>query len=302
MNFHAALLREDIVIRKLYTVHYFEFSKEYKFIGEKHDFWEMVYVDKGDVTVIADDKEILLRQGTAIFHKPNEWHNIFADGKIAPNIAIVTFGCDSEAMNFFEGKILSVGQQQKTLISKIIAEYANAFSTPLDDPFTNRLKPGENELFGSRQLIKCYLCELLISFIRNDSNEGQKSLPTINYSSSILNIVIGHMNMHLSENITLDDLARICGTSKKTVENSFRQNVGKGAIEYFIFLKIEQAKKYLREENYNITQIAELLGYSNIHYFSRQFKKVTGMSPREYSVSIKAITQTVEKNAAAKLK
>ena len=60
-------------------------------------------------------------------------------------------------------------------------------------------------------------------------------------------------------------------------------------MEYFINLKIDLAKKYLREDNYNISQISEILGYSGIHYFSRQFKKATGMSPTEYSTSIKAM-------------
>lgn len=198
-------------------------------------------------------------------------------------------------MRFFENKILSVGQSQKSLISKIIAEYTNAFSTPLDDPFTDSLSVSDNPVFGSQQLIKCHLCELLISFIRNDSSEKQKSLANINYSSSILNIVIGYMKQNLAETISMEELSHMCGTSKKTIEATFRQHIGKGAIEYFIGLKVEAAKKYLREENYNITQIAELLGYANIHYFSRQFKNVTGMSPKEYSISIKAINQTVDK-------
>lgn len=295
MGFRAAILNEDIVIKKLYTVHYFEFSKEYRFIGEKHNFWEMVYADKGDVTATAGDKEIKLNRGNVIFHKPNEWHNLCADGVTAPNIAIVTFECKSEAMKFFENKVLPVGQTQKSLISKIIAEYSNAFSTPLDDPFTNSLANSDEPVFGAGQLIKCYLCELLISFIRSNSVEKQQSLATLNYSSSLLNIVIGYMKQNLAETITMEGLSRMCGTSKKTIEATFRQHIGKSAIEYFIELKIETAKKYLREENYNVTQIAELLGYSNIHYFSRQFKNVTGMSPREYSISIKAMNKTVDK-------
>ena len=62
-----------------------------------------------------------------------------------------------------------------------------------------------------------------------------------------------------------------------------------GPIEYFISTKIDLAKKLLREDNMNITEIAEFLGYSGIHYFSRQFKKTTGMSPRQYSISIKSL-------------
>ena len=49
------------------------------------------------------------------------------------------------------------------------------------------------------------------------------------------------------------------------------------------------AKKHLREGRLNVTQIANSLGYQNIQYFSHQFKKITGMSPQEYSRSIKAL-------------
>ena len=56
-----------------------------------------------------------------------------------------------------------------------------------------------------------------------------------------------------------------------------------------INMKIERAKLFLRESTYNITQISDVLGYSGIHYFSRQFKKITGMTPTEYSNSIKAM-------------
>ena len=52
----------------------------FSFTGESHDFWELVYADKGDVTVFADDKSFVLEQGNVIFHKPNEWHNVRANG------------------------------------------------------------------------------------------------------------------------------------------------------------------------------------------------------------------------------
>jgi YesN/AraC family two-component response regulator len=62
-----------------------------------------------------------------------------------------------------------------------------------------------------------------------------------------------------------------------------------GANAYFIQLRIKAAKAYIREGNYNLTQIAELLGYDSIHYFSRQFRTITGMAPSEYARSVRAI-------------
>ena len=56
-------------------------------------------------------------------------------------------------------------------------------------------------------------------------------------------------------------------------------------------MKIDMAKQLIRTEQMNFTQISEKLGYSSIHYFSRQFKKLTGMTPSEYASSIKAMAE-----------
>jgi YesN/AraC family two-component response regulator len=62
-------------------------------------------------------------------------------------------------------------------------------------------------------------------------------------------------------------------------------------IDYFTKLKIDMAKQLVRDNHMNFTQIADYLGYSSIHYFSRQFKKTTGMTPSEYSSSIKVLSE-----------
>lgn len=288
-GYFGTALKNEIVIKKLYTVHYYEYSKEYKFTGERHNFWEFVYVDKGEVMAVADDKKFVLRRGNVIFHKPLEWHNVYANGSDASNIAIVSFECNSEAMSFFENKLLMVGQEQKQLISKIISEYTNAFSSVLNDPYTNRLTRKKAPVIGAEQLIKQYLCEFLISFLRNNPGKKQQTLTNINYENSVLNMIVNYMAENISETLSIKELTAISGTNKTTINSMFKKAFNMGAAEYFSYMKTELAKKYLREENYNITQIAELLGYSTIHYFSRHFKKVTGMSPTEYSSSIKAM-------------
>lgn len=288
-DYVGTALKNDIVIKKLYTVHYYEYSKEYKFTGERHNFWEFVYVDKGEIVAVAEDSEFVLTKGNVLFHKPMEWHNLRANGCVAPNIAIVSFECDSEIMSFFEDKILMVGQEQKLLISKIISEYTNAFSSVLNDPYTHRLIRKKAQVIGAEQMIKQYLCEFLISFLRNSPGKKQQTLTNINYENTILNMLVNYMSENIANPITVEELVNVSGSNKTTINKMFKSAFNMGVIEYFVFMKVELAKKYLREENYNITQIAEMLGYSTIHYFSRQFKKVTGMSPTEYSVSIKAM-------------
>ena len=289
-RYTGATLKNDIVINRLYTVHYFEYSNDFKFSGEKHDFWEFVYVDRGEVIAVAGDKSYILKQGDVIFHKPEEWHNI-AGGADAANVVVISFECKSAAMRFFEGKTLKVGQNQKNIISKIIMEYSAAFSTPLNNLYTYRLQKKTNQQIGSQQLLKQYISEFLISLMRNSPTESQHSLISLNRSDALLNLIIGYMQNNITDNVTIDDLVKYSGSNRTTIYDLFKKTFGIGPVKHFIRLKIETAKMYLREKNYNITQISELLGYSSIHYFSRQFKKETGMSPIEYSNSVKAMTE-----------
>ncbi len=286
--------KNDIAIGKIYSIHYFEYPKNYKFEGESHDFWEFVYADKGELTVYADTEVHTLKQGSIIFHKPNEWHNVYANGDVAANVAIISFSCDSPAMHFFENKILTVGQEQKTILSKILSEYTGAFSTPLGDPYTKKLIRKQEQPFGAEQLIKQYIIEFLISFLRRSQPDVQRSLMNINRESALVNMVVNYMLDHISKTITIRELVKYTGSNKTTIATVFKNRHNMSVMEYFISLKIDLAKKYLREANYNVSQIAELLGYSGIHYFSRQFKKVTGMSPTEYTISIKSMVNNMK--------
>ncbi len=289
MNIYTpSLLKEEFNIKKLYSVHYFEYSTDYNFPGESHGFWEMVYVDKGSANIVTPCGEFVLSQGSVTFHKPHELHGIYVNNS-APNVAIISFECKSPSMCFFEDKVFSAGQKQKEFISKIISEFTRGFETPLNQVICYKLSPRENAFFGAEQLIKNYISELLISFIRGEENEKQFPQITKNNYDVMLGLIVDYMHENIGEKIRIKDLTDLSSFNKVTVTNLFKRSFGKGPIDYFIDMKIERAKLLLREKNYNITQISELLGYSSIHFFSRQFKIKTGMSPEEYSNSIKAL-------------
>lgn len=279
-------LEDVFVLGEFFSIHYFEYAKGFSFHGECHDFWEMVYIDKGEAIANADGKDILLSHGDIIFHKPGEWHNI--QSELPANSVIVTFECDSPAMNFFENKVMKVGNIQKKLISKIIAERINTFEGPLNDLYSIGLKKRENAPFGSQQLIKQYVAELLILLTRNDDTMQTSTLKS-HITDTTFYEIEAYMLKNIHRTVTLRELASFANISISSLREIFHTTVSSGVIEYFINLKIERAKKYIRDDNYNITQISELLGYSGTHYFSRQFHQKTGMSPLQYSKSIKSM-------------
>ena len=293
MKFVPTTLKQDIAINNIYTVHYFEFSKDYVFEGESHPFWEFVYVDKGEVDAVRDGEVIHLTKGQIIFHKPNEFHTLMADGKSAPNILIVSFECDCEAMSFFENRVAHIGDRERRLMATVIAESETAFSTPLDDPWTIHLERYENTAVGCEQFIKLSLEWLLLSLLRSggeNSHSAPVSLIKENSQNDIFNKIVKYMEDNLDKQLMLSEICRDNLVGRSYLQKLFREKTGGGAIDYFNRLKINAAKRMIRESSENFTEISFKLGYNSIHYFSRQFKSMTGMTLSEYASSVKILT------------
>lgn len=290
-------LSEVFHIASLITVHYYEYMSDFSFQGEKHGFWEFLCVDKGEVEVQADDRKYLLKKGKLIFHKPGEFHSLRANGVIAPNLVVVSFSCDSPAMAIFENQVLAIDDTARNLLSQLIVEARHSFDGPFDNPAQLQLIRSAKQAFGSEQMIRLYLELLLIHLARTCEN-GQladtvspvKSLTRENNDAVLFNRIAAYMTDNLDQPLTIEDICKQNLIGRSHLQKLFRKQKGCGVIDYFLQLKITAAKQMIRDNHKNFTEIADCLGYTSIHYFSRQFKKLTGMTPSEYASSIKSLT------------
>ncbi|MBL4935873.1 AraC family transcriptional regulator [Clostridium sp. YIM B02515] len=279
-----------INIDKIVTIHYFEFASNYVFKGEKHDFWEFLYVDKGEVEIMADTNGYKLTQGDIIFHKPNEFHSEWANGKIAPNLVVVSFECKNPAMDFFKDKIMKIDPSEKNLIAQIVKEGKAAFINALGGH--NKLEKRENAIFGAEQLIKLYLELFLINLIRNGNlvnNSGRFNKSTLEImEKTLVNCIIEYMHENINSDLSFEDICNQFSLGKTYLKTLFKNKTNTGVMTYFKNLKIDESKKLIREQQYNFSQIADMLGYKSLHTFSRAFKEAINMSPSEYASSVKA--------------
>lgn len=289
MDYIKTLLKETFSVKKIVTVHYFEYSKDFYFSGEEHNFWELIYVDRGKIEISRDGRWQALSQGEIAFHKPNEFHHLKADNVVAPNLVIIAFECDSESMKNFKEKTFFLNQKEKDFLLSIVKEAGFAFSSDISNPLLKKLERKSIQDFPAcEQMIKLSLEMLLISLIRKkDFPETDfKSVQMKNSAEEIITSVKGFMKENISLPLKFEDIAKHLNISHTSLKNIFRKSTGCGVMEYFRKMKIEEAKIMIRESTSNFTQIADILGYESIHNFSRQFKKITGMSPSEYAATI----------------
>ena len=292
MGYETIRLQKPFVVDEIVSIHYFEYTSTYAFEGESHDFWEFLYVDKGEVLVRADERQYTMQKGQIIFHKPGEFHSLRSCGGTAPNLVVVGFVCASPQMAFFENRLESLGDTGRALLAAIVAEAGSAFSTPLGDPQVLRLERRADAPFGAEQLIAGSLEQLLLRLVRRGEAQNERATSLIREHSQ-QDFIAGmrrYLLANLSRKLTLADICRDNLVGRSYLQKIFRERTGGGAMEYFGQLKIEAAKEKIREGNHNFTEIASMLGYSSIHYFSRHFKKTTGMTPSEYASSVKGLS------------
>lgn len=98
-------------------------------------------------------------------------------------------------------------------------------------------------------------------------------------------IVVRYMYENIARDLTLEDISREVRLSKSYLNVIFKKYAGRAPIDFFIRLRIGEACKLLRQENSRVYEVSMLMGYTDPYYFSRIFRKITGMSPREYKNS-----------------
>ena len=101
-----------------------------------------------------------------------------------------------------------------------------------------------------------------------------------------MDTVLDFIQANVSAQPSLSLLCETFSISRPYLYHMFNENVGTSPIEYWISLKMKEAKRLIRDGELNITQIAERLGYNSIHHFSRMFKRFTGVSPSAYKNSV----------------
>ena len=239
----------------------------------------------------ADKNSFVLKSGEMVFHKPDEYHNLSGMGNVAPNVSIITFECPSRAMKHFKGKIFRLNSEEKSMLSQLFSEGLSCYRSQNEhDPLKQRLERVENAPFGSSQMTKNLLEVFLIKLCRNTEvlTKNMRRSYVIDGVDVPYHVkeILDFLHRNIYGKLTVGDVARHVGKSESTVKQLFSLYRKSGIMKYYNELKIKEARKLIREGQYNMTQISDMLHFDNPQYFSKCFKAYTNMTPREYKASI----------------
>ena len=268
--FNYSNISSSLDISEIYTKFYQEKGTNYNFSGEKHSYWELTYVDKGELLTTIDGVSYHLKQGDLIFYAPMQFHTQSTFEKISSSYLTINFKMNFNHADLLCNKIFSIQRDSYFIVTRLIEELSN------------------NNLY-SDDLSLCYLKELIIQMLRLD-NSHFHSKPTTHmqqtYENELLNDILLYIDDNIYEKISVSTLCDHFCISTSMLHSLFRKNMNNTAKNYINELKLSKSKELIRNSTHTLSEISEMLGFSSIHYFSKKFKSYFNISPTEYSKSI----------------
>lgn len=284
-------INNAFTVDSIITIYYLDWEKAMRKSPKSHDvsynFWQFLYVDRGEYTCSIGEDFFSLSSGQMILAEPNKVRTSLSSKNAM--VAIISFRCTSHGMDSIKNKIITLSDDDRKLLSRIITAGTDIFKAVLDNPKYSGQQPKDGTADYELQMIKNSLELLLINLYepyRKETNGHPWAQNQLNYYEQKFFSIEKYMLENLNRSITLDELSKATGFSLSTIKRIFSSQAGCGALHYFIRLKIKEAKRLIRETDMSITEISESLGFSSIHYFSRIFKNITGVSPSSYAKSI----------------
>ena len=136
-------------------------------------------------------------------------------------------------------------------------------------------------LFENAMYIEDSAEQIIVSFV-----QGFRQLYPELKNNRIIQDAVSYMRKNYASVLYLTDVADHLNVSVPHLSALFKKHLGKNFTEYVLLVRMERAKEYLAQNKYKIYEVADIVGFTDVKYFSRLFKKSTGYAPGEYRNSL----------------
>lgn len=258
-------MREDVTVHRV--------VKDRKEPGQfiephRHTFFHFIFSLGGCARVRAGEADFVLERDGLAMIPPGVEHAIYSLDRSSS--LSIKFACSpglEARAAALPLHLPRVGEYEKELIKNLFEEAVS--------------QRGEYA-----EMVSLRLYELLIllerAVAREEGGWRLDCLPPDPARSRRLRRALEMIETQVEAPLRVADVAAACGYNENYFSAFFREHVGCTPRRYINLQKIARAKDLMLFSDLNVTQIAERLGFESIHYFSRLFKQVTGLSPTQY--------------------
>lgn len=257
----------QVIVEDIHTFFYQESHGNFYFRGERHTPYELVYVDRGCLHTLAGGRDVpLCRQGMMILGS-NTWHIQYSDEPVS--FLTISFSLSQPVLSSLTDRALDLTVPMKNLIAQILRERG-------ETPYATECR---------ESLLRLLLVQLLRAELHGamDAPAEKKAEQAEN---AMIDRAVQYISGHIGSRLPLEEVAGELNISVSYLCRLFSRHLGIAPGKYITRIRIEESKALLRE-GHSIGTIAEIMGFSSPQHFSKQFHELVGITPTQYSRSLR---------------
>lgn len=269
-----------VIVKTIERFHDTSWSME----PNRHEFYEMVYMKKGNAVFEIVGKPVVLGPNDIIIIKPRQPHKFIVKSEA---------GCEFIVLSFkFENRIN--GQYSEVPLE----DFLNFVTSKETGPFITLKVSQKNEIIilmnriikerestepGSEFLNYLLVLELFVLLSRALKMEWENSIKNKSPKlKELIGISINYIHNNFERDISLGDIAKFVFLSPSYFTRAFKEETGMSPISYLLKVRIDRAKELLADTGLKISDIALSVGFSNQQRFNEMFKKYSKLTPLQY--------------------
>ena len=259
-----------IRISEIIAYYYVVKRPAYSFLGETHNYYELTFVDQGSLDTTVDGKSYTIGMNECMLYMPGQFHDQKVSSDNPCSYLTVIFAANGVHTDLVSNRVISCTREMQDDINRFVStsEQANPFKYD--------------------GMISC-LEQILISFhMYANAKKMPKPITPVNqhFEDRLVEEILEYIHKHILEPLPIEQICDRFAISRSTLQNLFKNNLQVPPKQYINTAKLNQSRLLIRKGDYTITEIASMLSFNSIHYFSRKFTQCYGITPSEYACKI----------------
>lgn len=276
-------LKKEIEVIDLVTFYYYLLYPKNNYEGEIHDYYELYVCLNGKAKVTVNNNDYFLSERDFIITPPSMGHAHNPNNSYLSSVSIC-FSASGLNDELICNKVGSLDDMMLNVLNILINEYINnyKFQNNYEMPYVKKIEFKDE--YAYPQMFKSALEMMLILITRQFQNtNGDKKVDIFKESKESKNKVIQYIKEHYKEKIVLENIAKTFNYSVGHLCRKFKLEIGDSIVNYIIKYRISMAMKLLVERfDLSIEEIALDVGFNDVQFFDKTFKKLVGLTPGQY--------------------
>ncbi len=259
-----------IRVSEIIAYYYVVKRPAYSFLGETHNYYELTFVDQGSLDTTVDGKSYTIGINECMLYVPGQFHDQKVSSDNPCSYLTVIFAADGVHTDLVSNRVISCTREMQDDINRFVS------TSDQENPF---------KYDG---MISC-LEQILISFhMYANAKKMPKPITPVNqhFEDRLVEEILEYIHKHILEPLPIEQICDRFAISRSTLQNLFKNNLQVPPKQYINTAKLNQSRLLIRKGDYTITEIASMLSFNSIHYFSRKFTQSYGITPSEYARKI----------------